>query len=130
MSRNKENIQLVKTDYDNFKDMTFFIQQQKKANEMLREVHDFQKSFILSKFISFREFVEQNPEYGLKLFGSPRLSYFEKTKTKDEFDYPGQSDSENIISYGCLHILSDLPVLYRRSKHLPHNLHYIYTGVH
>ena len=126
MSRNKENIQLVKTDYDNFKDMTFFIQQQKKANEMLREVHDFQKSFILSKFISFREFVEQNPEYGLKLFGSPRLSYFEKTKTKDVFDYPGQSDSKYIISYGCLHILADLPVLYRRSKYLPHNLHYIY----
>jgi hypothetical protein len=125
MKQNK-NIQLVKTDYDNFRDMTFFIKQQKKANEMLREVHDFQKSFILSKFISFREFVEQNPEYGLKLFGSPRLTYYEKSHTKDIHDYPGQSDSKDVISYGYLHIVPDLPVIYRRTKYLPHNLHYIY----
>ena len=111
---------LVKTDYDNFRDMTFFIKQQKKANEMLREVREFQKSFILSKFISFREFVEQNPTYGLKLFSdSPRLTYYEQTRTNDEFDYPGQSDSENIISYGCLYFLPKLPVIYRRSEYIP-----------
>ena len=127
MSKNKDNIQLVKTDYDNFKDMAFFIHQQKKANEMLREVHDFQKSFILSKFISFREFVEQNPGYGLKLFNSPCLTYYEKSHTKDIHDYPGQSDSKDIISYGYLHIFPDLPVIYRRTKYLPHNYsHYVY----
>ena len=120
------DIQLVKTDYDNFRDMTFFIKQQKKANEMLQEVHDFQKSFILSKFISFREFVEQNPGYGLKLFDSPRLTYYEKSHTKDIHDYPGQSDSNDVISYGYLHIVPDLPVIYRRTQHLPHNYsHYV-----
>ena len=94
-----KDMKLVKTDYDNFRDMTFFIKQQKKANEMLREVHDFQKSFILSKFISFREFVEQNPTYGLKLFDDKlRLTYYEQSHRYDCLDLPGQSDSKNIIN--------------------------------
>lgn len=125
--KQSKDMKLVKTDYDNFRDMTFFIKQQKKANEMLREVHDFQKSFILSKFISFREFVEQNPTYGLKLFDDKlRLTYYEQSHRYDCFDLPGQSDSKNIINYGYLYVVPVLPVIYRRTEYLPHNLYSVY----
>ena len=97
-----KNTKLVKTDYDNFRDMTFFIKQQKKANEMLREVHDFQKSFILSKFISFREFVEQNPTFGMNLFADIKFTYYIDESTGKD--------------YGCIHVEPGCPVVYRRSE--------------
>lgn len=64
----KKDNRLVKTDYDNFRDMTFFIKQQKKANEMLREVAEFQQSFVQSKLISYNDYLKENPHYGLKFF--------------------------------------------------------------
>jgi len=60
--------QLIKTDYDNFRDMRFFVEQQRKAQEMMREVEDFQRSFIMSKFISMKDYVRENPMYGYELF--------------------------------------------------------------
>lgn len=50
-----ENIDLVKTDYDNFKNLAFFINQYKKAQEMIREVEDFYQSFLQSKLLSAEE---------------------------------------------------------------------------
>ena len=43
---------LVKTDYDNFRDMRFFVEQQRKAQAMLREVEEFTHSFLDSKLMS------------------------------------------------------------------------------
>ena len=36
--KEKQDIQLVKTDYDDFKDLSFFLAQQQKAEAMLKEV--------------------------------------------------------------------------------------------
>lgn len=50
-----ENIELIKTDYDNFKNLAFFINQYKKAQEMIKEVEDFYQSFLQSKLLSAEE---------------------------------------------------------------------------
>lgn len=75
MKPNKD-IQLVKTDYDDFKDLTFFIKQQQKAEAMLREVEDFKKSFILSKLISINDWIVENPLYNLELFKGVEFCYY------------------------------------------------------
>jgi hypothetical protein len=59
--KEKKNISLVKTDYDDFKDLSFFLDQQAKAEAMLREVEEFKKSFVMSKMISMGEWVQKNP---------------------------------------------------------------------
>lgn len=66
--KEKDAIALVKTDYDNFKDLSFFIKQQEKAEQMLREVEEFKKSFVLSKMMSMSDWVKENPTHGLKIF--------------------------------------------------------------
>ncbi len=40
---------LVITNYDNFKDLSYFIGQHHKAEEMMKEVTDFYISFLKSK---------------------------------------------------------------------------------
>lgn len=50
-----ESIDLVKTDYDNFKNLAFFINQYKKAQEMIKEVENFYQSFLQSKLLSAEE---------------------------------------------------------------------------
>ena len=116
MKPNKD-IQLVKTDYDDFKDLTFFIKQQKKANEMLREVRDFQKSFILSKFISFREFVEQNPTYGLDLFDDTLwITYYQELPDKMPRDFTEVFHNPDFNSYGCLYVPVRLPIVYSKEE--------------
>lgn len=51
---------LVQTDYDNFKNMRFFIEQERKAQAMLKEVTDFKTSFIISKLVSFEDWYYEN----------------------------------------------------------------------
>lgn len=81
----KQNINLVKTDYDNFRDMAFFIKQQKKANEMLREVEEFKQSFLDSKMISYTEFIQKNPLYTMNLFGGIKeIIIFKPSKESNE----------------------------------------------
>ena len=46
---------LIKTDYDNFCDMRFFVEQQRKAQAMLREVEEFTHSFLDSKLMSVED---------------------------------------------------------------------------
>ena len=46
---------LIKTDYDNFRDMRFFVEQQRKAQAMLREVEEFTHSFLDSKLMSVED---------------------------------------------------------------------------
>lgn len=53
-----ENIDLVKTDYDNFKNLAFFINQYKKAQEMIKEVEDFYQSFLQSKLLPTEEILK------------------------------------------------------------------------
>lgn len=42
---------LVITNYDNFKDLSYFIGQHKKASEIMKEVNDFYISFLKSKLV-------------------------------------------------------------------------------
>ena len=55
MPKKYKNIQLVKTDYDDFKTMRFFIDQEQKAEAMLKEVAEFKQSFIQSKLVSYND---------------------------------------------------------------------------
>lgn len=55
MGNSKIKSSLVKTDYDNFKDMRFFVEQQRKAQEMMREVDEFTHSFLDSKLMSVED---------------------------------------------------------------------------
>ena len=61
---------LVRTDYDNFRDMRFFVEQQRKAQAMMREVEEFQRSFVQSKLISYNDYIKDHPLYGLSFFDS------------------------------------------------------------
>ena len=72
--KEKNSISLVKTDYDDFKDLSFFLEQQRKAEAMLREVEDFKKSFVMSKMVSMAEWVKENPTAELEFFDLPHLS--------------------------------------------------------
>ena len=42
---------LVITNYDNFKDLSYFISQHKKASEIMEEVNNFYLSFLKSKLV-------------------------------------------------------------------------------
>ena len=53
--RHNQTEHLVKTDYDNFRDMRFFVEQQRKAQAMLREVEEFTHSFLDSKLMSVED---------------------------------------------------------------------------
>jgi hypothetical protein len=53
--RHSQTEHLVKTDYDNFRDMRFFVEQQRKAQAMLREVEEFTHSFLDSKLMSVED---------------------------------------------------------------------------
>jgi len=75
-NKEKQNIQLVKTDYDNFKDLSFFLAQQQKAEAMLKEVEEFKKSFVMSKMLNATEFFKENPLYGITFF-EPGYLYIE-----------------------------------------------------
>ena len=67
---------LVKTDYDNFRDMRFFLRQQKKAESMLREVEEFKQSFVISKMINMRDWVFEHPTEAISIFSVPMLNVF------------------------------------------------------
>lgn len=58
----------MKTDYDDFKDLSFFLDQQTKAEAMLREVEEFKKSFVMSKMISVGDWVQKNPTKAVDIF--------------------------------------------------------------
>lgn len=47
---------LKKTDYDNFKNLTFFVSEHRKANEIMNDVNAFYRSFLESKLIRLSEF--------------------------------------------------------------------------
>lgn len=80
MAKKKEytDIKLVKTDYDNMRNLKFFINQHKKALEMIDEVNSFYNSFIKSKLITSKKLIkdefiivkiEMNPELDIKYSG-------------------------------------------------------------
>ena len=52
---------LIITNYDNFKNADFFIDQYYKAKDMLKEVNDFFMSFIQSKLLTSKDLVKINP---------------------------------------------------------------------
>lgn len=55
-----QDITLLKTDYDNFKNLKFFIEQHKKATKMLEEVDEFYDSFIKSKILTIKQLMKNN----------------------------------------------------------------------
>lgn len=67
---------LIKTDYDNFRDMRFFLRQQKKAESMLCEVEEFKKSFVMSKMINMRDWVFEHPTEAISIFSVPMLNVY------------------------------------------------------
>jgi len=54
---------LVVTNYDNFKNADFFIEQYFKAQEMLKEVNDFFASFVSSKLFTSSQLRKISPTY-------------------------------------------------------------------
>lgn len=54
---------LVVTNYDNFKNADFFIEQYFKAQDMLKEVNDFFDSFIQSKLLTASQVRKLSPSY-------------------------------------------------------------------
>ncbi len=54
---------LVVTNYDNFKNADFFIEQYFKAQEMLKEVNDFFASFVSSKLFTANQLRNIQPSY-------------------------------------------------------------------
>lgn len=94
----KKITKLVKTDYDNFKNLSFFLEQQRMAEEMLKDVEEFKKSFVLSKMTSLLDFFKENPLYELKFFAEPQLVIW----FTDERDIIGgyiKLNTGNFISY-------------------------------
>ena len=55
------NKKLVVTNYDNFKDATFFLKQYHTAQKMLKEVNDFFTSFYLSKLMTSADLKNVHP---------------------------------------------------------------------
>lgn len=64
----KKSPSLVTTDYDNFKTLRFFINQQHKAEEMMREIENFHASFVQSKLVNFRDYVKEHPDAAFNQF--------------------------------------------------------------
>lgn len=64
----KKSPSLVATDYDNFKTLRFFINQQHKAEEMMREIENFHASFVQSKLVNFRDYVKEHPDAAFNQF--------------------------------------------------------------
>lgn len=52
---------MVITNYDNFKNADFFINQYFKAQEMIKEVDDFFKSFYISKLLTAKDMINIHP---------------------------------------------------------------------
>lgn len=56
------NEKLVITNYDNFKNADFFINQYFKAEEMIKEVNDFFQSFYFSKLLTSKDLINIHPK--------------------------------------------------------------------
>jgi hypothetical protein len=69
----KKTDKLVVTNYDNFKNADFFKKQYLQAQEMIKEVNDFYKSFCMSKLLTSKDLVMLKPYL---LINCPWSSHF------------------------------------------------------
>ena len=69
----KKTDKLVVTNYDNFKNADFFKKQYLQAQEMIKEVNDFYKSFCMSKLLTSKDLVTLKPYL---LINCPWSSHF------------------------------------------------------
>ena len=69
----KKADKLVVTNYDNFKNADFFKKQYLQAQEMIKEVNDFYKSFCMSKLLTSKDLVMLKPYL---LINCPWSSHF------------------------------------------------------
>ena len=101
----KKTDKLVVTNYDNFKNADFFKKQYLQAQEMIKEVNDFYKSFCMSKLLTSKDLVMLKPyllincpwsshfifpDYKYDMYINARLN----GKKCDEWDLPS-GDDEN-----------------------------------
>ena len=102
------NIQLVKTDYDDFKTMRFFIDQERKAEAMLKEVAEFKQSFIQSKLVSYEDWYKKhiNPEADHKEI----FNAFDKIHRR--WIAPSCSDTNCVVFNGDIKFVSSTPRKY------------------
>ena len=61
MKMAKKTDKLVVTNYDNFKNAEFFKKQYLQAQEMIKEVNDFYKSFCMSKLLTIKDLISLKP---------------------------------------------------------------------
>ena len=116
----KKSPSLVTTDYDNFKTLRFFINQQHKAEHMMREIENFHASFVQSKLVNFCDYVKEHPFYGLKLFGKIRFVYREYPSIQ-----PARPSSKEIPGKRMMLLCVDpgnFRVLYRNKQPLFYHL--------
>lgn len=86
MNKKKSDISLIKTDYDDFKNLSFFRTQYIKAQEMLREVNEFNQSFLDSKLLSVDEVMSNEHNWLLFQPGTRMLdsaNYYSAKLTDD-----------------------------------------------
>jgi len=57
-TKDYNDINLKEKDYNNDKTLAFFIEQKRKADEMLEEVSNFHKSFAATRFVDFNHILE------------------------------------------------------------------------
>jgi hypothetical protein len=69
----KKTDKLVVTNYDNFKNADFFKKQYLQAQEMIKEVNDFYKSFCMSKLLTSKDLITLKPYL---LINCPWSSHF------------------------------------------------------
>lgn len=114
---------LAKINYDNQSNLRFFIEQYKKAQEMIKETHEFYLSFLLSKARNLSEVIKDTNvkwlEYSIKrnthsvsewaslnhdhLYGKKLKEYIDKKNSLDDvFRKNGDYDGASIIIYSPL----------------------------
>lgn len=103
-----KNIQLVKTDYDDFKTMRFFIDQQQKAEAMLKEVEEFKSSFIQSKLVSYEDWFKVNIDPNV---GDKEL-YWEFQRVHGRHWGPSPYQKNCVIHKGTIKFVSSQPEQY------------------
>lgn len=101
----KKTDKLVVTNYDNFKNAEFFKKQYLQAQEMIKEVNDFYKSFCMSKLLTIKDLISLKPyllincpwsrhfifpDYKYEMYINARLN----GKKYEKWDLPDGDDAE------------------------------------
>ena len=114
LNKEQRSPSLVTTDYDNFKTLRFFINQQRKAEQMLKDIESFRRSFIDSKLVSFYDYVKEHPVEAIEQFKqmNAKRGLYEQDvddmtvfcrRLSDSFDYCHHYEDSKQKSYVVYH---------------------------